>query len=353
MESIIWLKDITRHDLSKVGNKAVELSDLMRKNIPIPPGFVVSSFAFRNFLERNSIGKKMLGKIKNLSAEDKNSIEEVSSSIQNLILGSSIDGITRDDILEAYDNLNINAELFKEINKEALSIIRAGKEFPFVLLRASFIENLSSSDVNLFNIKGNSNLIEHIKKCWARSFTSETISKVIEDNIDFENILISIIVQKQVQSNKSGTISSAENEFLLEAGLGLSEPIMTSRINPDLYKVEKNKLEIIDKKINKQEFYNMLDVNLGKIIQRSLSEINKNSQKLSDYEIIKLAEISKKVEEVYNEPRDIEFAVEGASIFVIQTKPLGSFRKPVHEEAEKIEPAKAKDDGFENVPLID
>ena len=352
MDGIIWLKEVAQQDLSKVGKKAVELSNLIKNNISVPQGFVVNGLAFIDFLERNKIRKKIFDKIKKLDIEDKNSVEEASLSIQNLILESSIDVRTREDILEAYDNLNINADFFKEINKEALSIIRAGREFPFVFLRASFTGDLSSKDINLFSVKGNSNLIESIKKCWAGLFTPELISGVVKNNVDFENILISIIVQKQVQPNKSGIITSTEDEFLLEAGLGSSEPIITGRINTDLYKVEKNKLKIIDKKVNKQEFCNLLDVNLGKIMQRSLSESQKNNQKLSDYEILKLAETSKKIEEICNEQRDIEFAVEGASILVMQTKPQGSFRKPVPED-DKIDSAEAKNDSFGEVPFID
>lgn len=348
METIIWLKELTPQDLFKVGKKAIEISNFMNMNIQMPQGFVVNGLAFRSFLEKNNIHNIIPHRIKELDPENKIVLEEAASSIRNLILESNFDPNAKEDILEAYDNLNINLDFLKEVNKAALNIIRAGKEHPFVVLRANFAGDFSNGSFNVFCIKGNNNLIEAIKKCWASLFTANSISKMIRNNVDIDNILISIIIQKQVQSTKSGIIYTKDNDFLLEAGLGLVEPIITKDITPDLYQIEKKDLKVVDKQINNQKSYNVLDVNLGKIMQRSLSEDQRTSQKLSDYELLKLGEISRKIEQFYNEPRDIEFAVEGANILIMQTKPSNSFRKPIIEEVEKTESTEPKREDFKD-----
>ena len=55
METLIWLSELTPQDVFKVGNKAVEISNLSQANIPVPSGFVVSGLTFKNFLEKNNL----------------------------------------------------------------------------------------------------------------------------------------------------------------------------------------------------------------------------------------------------------------------------------------------------------
>ena len=352
MENIIWIKELTPQDTFKVGRKAIEIYNLTKLNIPVPTGFVVSGLAFKSFLEKNNIDKIIATRITGLDLENTSLLEEASYSIQNLILESNLDIRIKEDILEAYDNLDLNLDLFKNVSIEALNIMKAGKEHPFVVLRSNFAGDFSSEGFNIFNVKGNNSLIENVKKSWASLFNPDSISKMIKDNLDFDNLLVSIIIQKQVQPNKSGIIYQKDNNLIFEAGLGLINPLLTNRINPDFYYIGKDNLKIMDKKINRQEYHDVLDINLNRIVQRSLSEDQKMGQKLNDFEILKLAEISKKIEDNHG-PKDIEFAIEGGNLLVMQTKPSNSFRKeePLVEEEPSPEPEKQENNDYEDYPL--
>ena len=51
-----------------------------------------------------------------------------------------------------------------------------------------------------------------------------------------------------------------------------------------------------------------------------LTEEKSNSQTLKENEIKKLSEIALKLEEHYEKPQDIEFAIEANKIYIVQTQ---------------------------------
>ncbi|MEK6827120.1 MAG: putative PEP-binding protein, partial [Nanoarchaeota archaeon] len=69
-----------------------------------------------------------------------------------------------------------------------------------------------------------------------------------------------------------------------------------------------------------------------------LSAEKSRQQVLKEYEIKKLAEISLKLEDHYKKPQDIEWAIEGEEIYVVQTRPITTIGKKIEEGKIEGEP---------------
>jgi len=82
----------------------------------------------------------------------------------------------QNEVFEAYDSLNVNGFDFEK--GSALAILNTSNEPLFVAVRSSSTaEDLAEASFagqqdSFVNVKGNSNLIKHIKKCFASLFTS-------------------------------------------------------------------------------------------------------------------------------------------------------------------------------------
>ena len=85
---------------------------------------------------------------------------------------------------------------------------------------------------SFLNISGNKKLIETVRRCWASLYTSRAIFYREKHNFPHEKVYISVIIQKQINSEKSGVMFSAnptnnkEDEILIEAGFGLGEAVV-------------------------------------------------------------------------------------------------------------------------------
>src|SRR3989344_1830740 len=150
------------------------------------------------------------------------------------------------------------------------------------------------------NVKGNTDLIRNIKKCFASLFTSR--ATYYRNKQGFANVQASlaVVVQKMVDSDKSGVIFSKDPSYkkdhiLVEAVWGLGEGIVSGAITPDTYIVSKD-IEILDKKISNKKIAITRD-SAGSQEIVNLNEATANSQVLKDHEITKLSEIALQLED--------------------------------------------------------
>jgi len=341
--NVAWFKDLNNRNIEIAGGKGASLGEMYNAEFPIPPGFVVTADAFKSFLTENNIKDKIFELLSNLNVENSEELRKISENIKDVILESKMPLAVRDDIIEAYETLNVDKELFKNAG-QALDIIKAGRDPPYVAVRSSATaEDLPTASFagqqeTFLNIKGNNNLLESVKKCWASLYTARAIYYRTKNNFPHEKVYIAVIVQKQIHSDKAGVIfsvnpvSNDENEILVEAGFGLGEAVVSGSITPDSYILNKDSLTLKDKKLGDQQWKITLDPNTGKNVRRNIEPGN---QVLNEYELKKLGEITKKIEEHYKVPQDIEFAIEGSRIYIVQSRPITTLKKPVKFEEEK------------------
>ncbi len=187
------------------------------------------------------------------------------------------------------------------------------------------------------NISGNNKLIEAVRKCWASLYTSRAIFYREKNNFPHEKVYISVIIQKQISSDKAGVMFSAnptnnnQDEILIEAGFGLGESVVLGIINPDLYIIDKNTMKLKTKKIMKQKIKIVRDVQNGETVKKKIPEEEQGKQVLNDAEIDELSKLAKKIEEHYKKPQDLEFAIEKNKVFIVQSRPITTLGKKIEK----------------------
>ena len=350
MENIAWFKELSKTSILVAGGKGAQLGEMYNINLPVPPGFVVTANAYKKFLKTSELEEPIYKILDNLDVEDTDALQKAAESIQDIIINSEMPRDIRSDIMEAYDNLNVDIDVYKMASKAALDIIKAGRDLPYVAVRSSATAedmpqaSFAGQMATFLNIKGNEDIVKTVQKCWASLFTSRAIYYRIKNNFKHRDVAIAVIVQRMVNSEKSGIIFTAnpstnnQNEIIIEAGLGLGEAVVSGSITPDLYIVDKETSEIKERKINKQEFSIIRDSRLGRSVKRTLRGDEGSEQKIDDITIKKLARYAKQIEEHYRAPQDIEFAIESNKIYIVQSRPITTLKKlPSREETPTTE----------------
>mgnify|MGYP001604273852 FL=1 len=139
MNNIFWFNEISDSDLEKVGRKAVNISKVFNKNLPVPNGFCISKDFFNKFQEETKIKERIIELLGKLNLSDLNSLYSVSEKIQEIIVNTNMPSYLRYEIINAYENMSVNIDVYRTASKQALEIIKAGRETPVVVIRPSLI----------------------------------------------------------------------------------------------------------------------------------------------------------------------------------------------------------------------
>ena len=340
MQIIAWFSDITKNDNQLVGGKGTNLGVMYNIRLPVPPGFVVTTQAYKYFVESTGIQNKILDIVNNIDVEDTEKLQRASNDIQEIILDAQMPREIKVAVIGAYEDLNVDRAVSKVISNNPLtSLIKTGRELPFVAVRSSANAedqqeaSFAGQQATYLNVKGREETVLAVQKCWASLFTARAIYYRKKNNIQTENVFIAVVIQRMVNSEKSGvmfSINPATNnteEIMIEAAFGLGEVVVGGEVTPDTYIVDKNSLQIKNKKTAKQEYGLYRDQYTGKNVKKNLPEYEGSKQKLTEDEIIGLAKYGKTLEEYYGKPMDSEWAIENNKIYLVQTRPITTMNK--------------------------
>src|SRR3989344_754371 len=336
MTGVIWFNDVKENDYNSIGEKAFSLSELHKAGFSVPNGFILNSQLFNNFLNENGISNAIKNLLKTIDLNDSNSLRMKASEIRDMIISAGVSNSLSKEIIENYSNLNVHLDIFKMINSNALNMITSGRDLPYVAVRTSLVgDDKDIKHSTLLNIRGNSNVLKAIKQCWASLYSPENIMSRAEKGLNVMDIGCSLIIQKQINSEKSGVIftSPEEDLMIIEAGFGLGESVINQEINPDVYKISKSNLEVKDMNINHKPWMYTRDETAGVVKKMNLENSKAVSRVLSQNEIMNLAKLGMGLEQSYGVPRDVEFAPENGKTYVIQTRKMFNLKKPFKKEA--------------------
>ncbi len=335
MKYVSFPEEIGENDAQKVGGKAFNLAKMIKAGFPVPPCFFVTTEAYHKFLEANKLKEKILERISKIDFSDVNSLLKASEEIRSWVVQASVPEDVKDEIIRAYHRL------CEEDAKNSKAIGEL-----FVAVRSSAVtEDIGKASAagqqeTFLNIKGSWNVVEAVKKCWASLFTPRAIYYREQKKLPHDAGM-GVVVQKMVNSEKSGVMftlnpakPSETNVIVIEAVWGLGETIVQGEVTPDLYVVDKETGEIIEKKIGKKLWERIRDLS-GRTVKREVPPERQEAQVLTEQEIITTAALGKKIEEFYGRPQDIEFAVESGKVYIVQARPVTVLAEDVGEKHEE------------------
>jgi len=345
VDFVKWFSELNKNSGPVAGGKGANLGEMYNAKVPVPNGFVVTAQAYDYFIDKANLKDKIAEMVKGISYEDTDQLTKVVTDIRKLITDTEMPSEMKEEILEAYELLGTNKT---DVERgSALDILSSAAEPVFVAVRSSATtEDLAEASFagqqdTYLNIKGNSQLIDAVKRCFASLFTARATYYRNKQGFKHEEAHLAVVIQKMINSEKSGVVFSKDPNYngedvIIEAVFGLGEGIVSGRITPDHYVVSKD-LEIKSKKIEDKKIA-LVRNSSGENKIANLGPDATKMQVLKDHEIKRVADLSMKLEEHYGKPQDSEFAIESGEIFIVQTRPITTVGKRIDKkEEQKIE----------------
>jgi pyruvate,water dikinase len=326
-EFVKWLDDLTIHDVPSVGGKNASLGEMIRnlgqKGVRVPSGFAITAFAYKYMIEKAGIDIKIKEILKDLNTHNVTDLGARGHKIRDLIKNTPIPPDLEEEIRRYYREMEFR---YGENVDVAVRSSATAEDLP----DASF----AGQQETYLNVRGEDELIEKVRECFASLFTNRAISYRVDKGFDHFSVYLSVGVQKMVRSDLacSGVMFSIDTEsgftnaVYITGAYGLGENVVQGTVNPDQFYVFKPTLmkgfkPILEKKLGSKEkrlIYGTIGTK-----QTKVSAEDKAKYIINDDEILTLARWACIIEDHYHKPMDIEWAKDGQTkeLFIVQARP--------------------------------
>ncbi|MDO5708284.1 MAG: phosphoenolpyruvate synthase [Andreesenia angusta] len=321
---IRWFNEIDKDDIPMVGGKGANLGELTIKGVDVPPGFCVTAPAYSDFIEKSDLQDEILDVLEGLDVDDAVQLQERSAAIRALIIRKDMPKEIEEEVISAYNEFN--KKIGVEDGEVAIRSSATAEDLP----DASF----AGQQDTYLHISGIDEVKAHIKRCWASLWTARAIYYRHYQEFDHSQVALSVVVQKMVESKISGVmftanpINSNKNEIMINASWGLGEAVVSGIVTPDEFVFDKEKSAITEREIaDKLTMVVKRTDDVGteeKDVREVLGESAVTEQCITDEEVLKLANYGIKIEELYNSPQDIEWALDADTneLYILQSRPI-------------------------------
>lgn len=303
--------------LELVGGKGLSLAKLSLaklaiSNLSVPPGFVITTAAYKNFIAANRLMTAIQDLVKNTTVDDALSIESTSTAIQSLFAASAIPPEITNSITRAYVDLG-----------EPAVAVRSSAT-------AEDLPNLSfaGQQDTYLGIRGEIALLAAIRNCWASLWTARAIHYRLQMDIDQRVVAMGVVVQTMVEAEVSGVLCTANpatgnrSEIVINASYGLGEAIVGGQITPDTYVLDRENLTVKDTIIGTKEQKVVSNDDQG-VMTQSVDEEKRRESSIPEVTLNDLARLSIDVEQLFDgAPQDIEWAQANGIIYLLQSRPI-------------------------------
>lgn len=311
--------DAADAEVEKVGGKAANLARLARRGFPVPPGFIIPTEAYSEFVHRNALDELIAGSVRSLSGDDPGALERVSRSIRS-----------------AFPRAEIPAELENEIKKGYEEL----DQVPVAVRSSATLEDLpnlsfAGQQDTYLNVVTEADLLEAVVDCWSSLWTARAIGYRIRNEVPDDEAALAVLVQAMVDSEVSGVLFTANpvtgllSESVIDATFGLGEALVSGQVEPDHFVVDHESGSIVKSRIGEKRVSTRGRAGGG---VTAVKDFSAEKETMSEGQILQIVDLGQAVQEKMGRPQDIEWALADGKFFLLQSRPITSLF-PVPEQS--------------------
>jgi phosphoenolpyruvate synthase/pyruvate phosphate dikinase len=320
---VLWFDDCEVTCAERVGGKAVGLGALTRQQLQVPPGFAVTTDAYRRCVEGSGLQQEIAGLLE--AASDVAGQQQASERIRALFDDRCVEPDVAGEIVAAYEAL-----MLRSVGERApLAVAVRSSATAEDTAEASF----AGQQESYLWVRGAEALVAHVARCWGSLFTPQAISYRARLGIPLEGLAMGVVVQRMVPAEAAGVMITLDpltgdrSQIAIESSYGLGLAVVGGEVNPDRFAVDKVTLTLRSQELSAKHAAYRYDVERGEVVFADVPEAEQSLPSLGAEEVIAVAALGKKVERALGAAQDIEWAVAtpGPSacreVHLLQTRP--------------------------------
>ena len=278
--AVVWFTEEACREVEVAGGKGASLARMTTEGLPVPPGFVIPSYVLQESID----AERMLELAASHSTRE----------LQELVAATEP---PRERITAAYENL-VGGHLtatYKLVGNKKVAVRSSA-----VAEDSEAASYAGQQETYLF-VEGGEEVCRRVVDCWA-SFFSERALFYRSQKGSLEDLRMAVVVQKMVDPEKSGVIFTVDpvrrrrDRMVVEAVRGIGERVVSGEVTPDHYALDRK----------------------GKVKREKVVD----DRVLTDDELQRLGDLGRRLEERHGVAQDIEWAMIGEEIYLLQSRPV-------------------------------
>ncbi|MFL5243916.1 MAG: PEP/pyruvate-binding domain-containing protein [Gemmataceae bacterium] len=299
MTDLLSLDQITKDSCPTVGGKGLSLGHMAQAGLPVPPGFCITSAAYR--------------RLKGQSLHSDRSLTQ--------------------QIFDAYKLLG-----------EGPVAVRSS-----ATAEDGSITSFAGQQETILGVTGEQALLDAINRCWASFDSERALAYRRHQQVSEDGLAMAVVVQRLVPAEVAGVLftrdplDSSGKRLLVEASWGLGESVVSGRVTPDRYFVDRESGAVLQKHISTKSTEWAVQGNVPVAAEKQ------NQPCLSDGQLGELAALGARIETFYGDARDVEWAWAKGQFWLLQARPIttggAAEREQVRQEEIALLQAKSEPEG--------
>ena len=308
---VVDLHEIDQAKVAVVGGKGAHLAELSRiEGVRVPAGFCVTTEAFQRVMAHASSIDDRLDRLSRVNADDREAIRALSAEVRLTLERIAIP----DDLAAAITG---SLAMFGEQAAYAVRSSATAEDMP----TASF----AGQQDTYLNIVGPAAILQHVSRCWGSLFTERAVTYRLRNGFEHRDVQIAVVVQQMVVPQAAGIlftvdpVTSNRKVASVEATFGLGEPLVSGLVNADVYKVRD--AEVVAKAVATKRLATHASP-AGGTEELAIEPERQQQPALTDAQIVRLAELGRRIEAHFGHPQDIEWCLVNDGFQIVQSRPI-------------------------------
>lgn len=324
MSYVHGLVDVASGDIAVAGGKAVGLGGLIQAGLPVPPGFVLTTAAYSQFVADNHLGPA----IQELAAlppqAEPHAYQETSDRIRALFRSGTMPAGIAAELRDAY--------------------ARLGGEDTAVSVRSSATaEDLATASFagqqeTYLNVRGIDALAEAVINCWASLWTARAMSYRAREGVRPGQVRLAVVIQQMVEAEAAGVMFTANpasgrrDQTVISAAWGLGEAVVSGTVTTDDLVVDSGTGTVVSRQTGDKDVMTVAAGNGTR--EEPVAAARRRAPVLDDQAAAELAGYGRRIAEHFGAPQDIEWARAGGKFFLLQSRPITALPEPAADAPE-------------------
>ena len=301
-----WITQLRTTDGKVAGGKGASLGELALAGVAVPKGFVILTNAYEEYVEKTRLSGLLPKFVAAYKDADMKRVYHISNRIKQVISATPLPDALVKRIVKGWYYMGN----------------------PVVAVRSSAPEEDSTSasfagqHTTVLGVNDMESLLTAVRRCFASLYEPRAIAYRLEQGIGIKDASIAVVIQTLINPVASGVMftrnpANGDDVVVIEAVYGLGETLVSGSITPDHYEIDSDSRVVVREVVEQSE---VLMYSVGKV--RMLNKAF-TKPKLSKAQMLKLADIGRKLEAHYGEPLDIEWTVDdGMGFQILQARPI-------------------------------
>ncbi|HEY8430119.1 MAG TPA: PEP/pyruvate-binding domain-containing protein [Sandaracinaceae bacterium] len=197
----------------------------------------------------------------------------------------------------------------------------------------------------ILGVRTEEELDDAVRACWLSALAPQALTYLRTLAGNDASVGVGVVIQAMVPAEVAGVmftvnpLSGDPGEMVINASYGLGSLVMDGRVSPDTYRIDKASGWVRDRVLGDKAIAARFHPDAG-VREEDVPPDERMREALPEDLLEALVELGRRVEDHFDDARDVEWAVAGGTLYLLQARPVTALSHPPRRTGRRKKDAK-------------